>query len=164
MGRGDWIDDLGLAEIKAAVIKLAYDDYVRARMREIALLSRDIYIGDNVKDELRRANISEAAILRSTSRDCYIGTNIPKDQRPIEARLVMIRNAKRNVRNCREFFTSGRFDVFSDAIDGQALLDYAEAQLEKWVADEVTRIECYARNEYKAHSAQMKKKKGKKGR
>ena len=154
---GEWLDDLGIAELRAGVVKQAYRDYVTALITVKAFAyNKTLNPGKNLTSEYRR--IESAA--RTMSR--YWSKRYPaRSASQIKKRLRWIYNeAQGKAAAVERFFRSRRFELFSDNIHGETLIAYAKEQVERWAKDEITKFQCLPNNmDEGANAAQKKKEK-----
>lgn len=140
---GEWLDDLGVDELRAGVIKQAYRDYVKALLTLKAFSFRKtINPGKNITAEYKR--IEKAARTMSI----YWSKKYPaRSSAQITIRLRYIYDeAKAKAVSCECFFHSPRFELFSKNISGDALIKYAKEQIERWATDEISKSQALPNN------------------
>ena len=152
---GEWLDDLGVAELRAGVIKQAYRDYVSALITMKAFdYNKTLNPGKNLTSEYRRIESAARTMSRYWSKR-YPARGISQ----IKKRMGYILNeAKSKAVSIEWFFRSRRFELFSDNIHGETLIEYAKEQVERWARDEITKFQCLPNNmDEGANAAKAKK-------
>lgn len=140
--KGNWIDDLGLAEFRAEVIKQAYRDYTNALLTVAAFTYTQVLNpGQNVTAEYKRIRKNAESISNSTWAKKH------STKGGINTRLRYTRQeAEAHARECEAFFRSRRFELFADNIHGETLIKYAAEQVERWKRDEITKAQVLPNN------------------
>lgn len=140
---GEWLDDLGVDELRAGVIKQAYRDYVKALLTLKAFSYRKaLNPGKNLTSEYKR--IEKAARTMSI----YWSKKYPaRNSSQMALRLRYIYDeAKAKAVSVESFFRSPRFELFSKNISGDALIKYAKEQVERWAKDEISKSQALPNN------------------
>ena len=117
----DGIHPNGLKEIRAAVLEQAYEDYIDAC--KFLLMIQPEITGRNV-DQYRERQLKR---LRSAS------ANEGGAERRLQTKLM---DANTTIIQCEAFFRSQNFELFSDNIAGEALIEQANRTLKAWIHDE----------------------------
>ena len=120
-----WLSQKGLNEICAAVIRCAYDDYVRSSKTLIALSGdRD---GENIQDYIAG---KEKGYMRYYKGD-------RKGDGILTCLQTLYSNAEDMQEDCRRFFTGQRFQLFASGITGTAVMRHADRMIELWASDKI---------------------------
>ena len=117
----DGIHPNGLKEIRAAVLEQAYEDYIDACT--FLLMIQPEITGRNV-DRYRESQMRR---LRKAS------ANDGGAERRLQTKLM---DANTTIIQCEAFFRSQNFELFSDAVTGEALIEQANRTLKAWIHDE----------------------------
>lgn len=112
----------GIAEIRAAVINQAYQDYVEA-CKFIFVMESDID-GFNV-DQYRTQRLRAIRKLVAGTREYEMR---------VETKLS---NARWTVMSCERFFRSEHFALFADSVSGEKLIEQAHHIIQEWAEDKV---------------------------
>lgn len=111
----------GIREIRAAVIEQAYQDYIEAC--KFLLMIQPEVTGKNV-DKYRERQMR---ILRKAS------ANDGGAERRLQTKLL---DSNAMIIQCETFFRSQNFDIFSDNVTGEALIEQAHRVIKAWIHDE----------------------------
>ena len=145
-------DDRGVEELAAAVIELAYRDYVRGRMDYYAFMCRES--SQNAKERFERQVNRLMSERRAEGRrvtrkggknkwaemdDEYL-RGICIDELEVRAKM-----GRMKARECSRFFYSPRFQIFASRIDGSSLIPRAEELLDKWLNGIIAEADCFPR-------------------
>lgn len=152
---GEWIDDLGLAELRAGVIKQAYRDYVNALITLAAFdYTKTLNPGKNMTAEFKRIRKN------AETMSIYWSKKYPtKDSSKLKTRLRYIyQEARHKAEMIEQFFLSRRYELFADNLRGETLIRYAHDQIERWKRDEITRNQVLPNNAEEGIAAAQAKK------
>ncbi len=120
-----WMSQKGIDEICAAVVRCAYDDYVKSKKAIIALSG--CMTGKNVEDYLAG---KEKAYSRYYNGDRKIDGIMNCMENLWHESLTM-------QADCRNFFTGQRFQMFASTITGQNVMSHADRVVELWATDQI---------------------------
>lgn len=145
-------DNRGIEELAAAVIELAYRDYVRGRMDYYAFMCREMSKSANERfqrqvnrlmserrTEGRRVTKKGGKNKWAEMDDDYL-RKLCIDELEIRAKM-----GRAKARECTKFFYSPRFQIFASRIDGSSLIPRAEELLHKWMEGEIAEADCFPR-------------------
>lgn len=111
----------GIREIRAAVIEQAYQDYIDA-CKYLLMIQPEV-TGKNV-DKYREKQLK---VLRNAS------ASDGGAERRLQTKLL---DANAMIIQCETFFRSQNFELFSDMVTGEALIEQAHKVIREWIHDE----------------------------
>ena len=126
-----WMSQKGITEICAAVVRCAYDDYVRSSKTLIALSGdRD---GENIQNFLAGKEKEYARYYKGDR----IGDGI------MASMQTLYQQAEATNADCVRFFLGQRFQMFASGITGENVKRHADMIIEQWATDKIRSTSLY---------------------